>query len=240
MSHLHFTANEKYSKRVKQLGENPKRVFNFGAPGIDNIHKLKLLNKSEFEKSINFKLGKLNFLITFHPVTLENNSSKQQFVELLSALSKFKEAKIIFTLPNADTDGRIIIKLINDFVNLSSKKSISFTSLGQLRYLSALKHVTLVVGNSSSGLVEAPSFKIPTINIGSRQDGRLKASSVIDCNPKSGDISKSIKIALQEKFQNSLKQTINPYGLGGASTKIKETLKNYDLNNILIKKFYDL
>ncbi len=240
MSHLHFTANEQYLKRVIQLGENPKRIFNFGAPGLDNISNLNLLNKSEFEKSINFKLGELNFLVTFHPVTLENNSAKKQFSELLSALSEFDDAKILFTLPNSDTNGRIIIKLIEDYVKLNSKKSLAITSLGQLRYLSALNHFSAVIGNSSSGLVEAPSFKIPTVNIGSRQDGRLKASSVIDCNPNFNDILKSIKAALDNKFQKSLKNTVNPYGSGGASKKIKETLKSYDLNNILIKRFYDL
>jgi GDP/UDP-N,N'-diacetylbacillosamine 2-epimerase (hydrolysing) len=239
MSQLHFTAAEQYSNRVIQLGENPKCVFNFGAPGLDNISNLKLLNKSEFEKSINFKLGELNFLVTFHPVTLENNSAEKQFNELLSALSEFDNAKILFTLPNSDTNGRIIIKLIEDYVKLNSKKSLAITSLGQLRYLSALKHFSVVIGNSSSGLLEAPSLKIPTVNIGSRQDGRLKASSVIDCNPNFFDISKSIKVVLDEKFQKSLKNTINPYGSGGASKKIKETLKSYDLKNILIKKFYD-
>ena len=239
MSQLHFTAAEQYSNRVIQLGENPKCVFNFGAPGLDNISNLKLLNKSEFEKSINFKLGELNFLVTFHPVTLENNSAEKQFNELLSALSEFDNAKILFTLPNSDTNGRIIIKLIEDYVKLNSKKSLVITSLGQLRYLSALKHFSVVIGNSSSGLLEAPSLKIPTVNIGSRQDGRLKASSVIDCNPNFLDISKSIKVVLDDKFQKSLKNTINPYWSGGASKKIKETLKSYDLKNILIKKFYD-
>jgi len=159
---------------------------------------------------------------------------------LLSAISKFKDAKIIFTLPNADTEGRIIINLIENYVKSNLNNSIAVTSLGQVRYLSALKHFSLVIGNSSSGLVEAPSFNIPTINIGSRQDGRLKATSVIDCNPNVKDISKSMEIALDEKFQKLLKNTINPYGIEGASYKIKEKLKNFDLNNILIKRFYDL
>ena len=164
MSHLHFTANEAYSKRVIQLGENPSHVYTTGTPIIDNIGKLKLLNRAEFEESINFKLNEKNFLITFHPVTLESNTSGNQFNELLKALSKFENTNLIFTFPNSDTDGRIIIEMINDFVKNNSKNSISFQSLGQIRYLSALKHVDLVIGNSSSGLSEVPSFNKPTIN----------------------------------------------------------------------------
>ena len=183
MSHLHFVSTEKYKKRVIQLGEEPKRVFNFGSPALDNINRLKLLNKKKFEESINFQLSENSFLVTYHPVTLDNYSSKKFFNEILSALNHFKNHKIIFTMPNSDTGGRIIIDMINDYVS-ENNNCISFTSLGQIRYLSALKHIKIVIGNSSSGLIEVPSFKIPTINIGERQKGRVKGNSIIDCVPK--------------------------------------------------------
>src|SRR3989338_4133875 len=178
MSHLHFVATEEYRQRGIQLGEDPKRVFNFGAPGLDNINNLHLLTKEEFEESIGFKLGMKNLLVTFHPVTLEQSTAKEQFQQLLFALDSLSDTHIIFTKANADTDGRIINYMIDSYVSANSNKSIAFTSLGQLRYLSALQNVDAVVGNSSSGLIEAPSFKIGTINIGDRQKGRIKAASV--------------------------------------------------------------
>lgn len=240
MSHLHFVATNEYRKRVIQLGESPDRVFNFGSPGIDNIYNLNLLSKKEFEKSINFKLSKLNFLVTYHPVTLEKNSSELQFKELLSALSNFKNAKIIFTMPNSDTYGRVIIELIKKYVSKNLKSSIAFNSLGQLKYLSALKHVSMVIGNSSSGLTEVPSFKIPTINIGDRQNGRIKSKSVIDCSPNKKNIIESINLGLSKEFKSDLLNSINLYGTSGASKKIKDKLKSYPLKNILKKKFYNL
>jgi GDP/UDP-N,N'-diacetylbacillosamine 2-epimerase (hydrolysing) len=184
MSHLHFTATEEYKNRVIQLGEHPSRVFNVGGMGIENIKRLKLLSKDEFEKSIEFKLNIKNILVTFHPVTLENSTAKEQFQELLDAIDELEDTNIIFTKANSDTDGRVINQMIDEYVTKNSHKSIVFTSLGQLRYLSALQYVDAVVGNSSSGLAEAPSFKIGTINIGDRQKGRIKASSVIDCEAK--------------------------------------------------------
>ena len=188
MAHLHFVAINEYKNRVIQLGENPNRVFLVGGLGIDNILKLKLLNKKELESSINFKFGKKNLLVTFHPVTFEKNSSLNQFNELLMALKKLHDTNIIFTMPNSDTDGRIIFKLIEDFVK-NNPNSKSYTSLGQLNYLSCLKYIDGVIGNSSSGLLEVPSFKIGTINIGDRQRGRIKADSVIDCKPNEKSIS---------------------------------------------------
>ncbi len=240
MSHLHFVATKEYAKRVIQLGENPDNVFNLGSPGIDNIFNLDLLNKEDFEKSIDFKLGEKNFLITFHPVTLENNTSERQFQKLLDALSSFEDAKLIFTMPNSDTDGRIIIKMINDYVSKNKEKAVAFQSLGQLRYLSALQHIDAVIGNSSSGLAEAPSFKVATINIGDRQKGRLKANSVLDCLPEKKEIIDMINYSYSETFQNILKKVVNPYGEAGASEKIKDVLKKSNLENILLKHFYDL
>jgi GDP/UDP-N,N'-diacetylbacillosamine 2-epimerase (hydrolysing) len=163
MSHIHFTATEEYRKRVIQLGENPDRVYNVGAMGIENIRRIKLLSKEEFEKSINFKLNEKNILVTFHPVTLENNTAENQFSELLEAIDKLKNTNIIFTKANSDTDGRIINKMIDEYVLKNRHKAIAFTSLGQLRYLSAMQYVDAVVGNSSSGIVEDPSFKIGTV-----------------------------------------------------------------------------
>jgi GDP/UDP-N,N'-diacetylbacillosamine 2-epimerase (hydrolysing) len=182
MSHLHFTGTEEYKNRVIQLGEHPNKVFNVGGMGIENIKRLKLLTRDEFEKSIDFKLNKKNILVTFHPVTLENSTAKEQFQELLDAIDELEETNIIFTKANSDTDGRVINQMIDEYVTKNFHKSVQFTSLGQLRYLSALQFVDAAVGNSSSGLLEAPSFKIATINIGDRQKGRLKAESVIDCH----------------------------------------------------------
>ena len=240
MSHLHFTATNEYKNRVIQLGEHPSRVFNVGGMGIENIKRLELLNKKEFEKSIEFKLNSKNILVTFHPVTLENSTAKEQFKELLDAIDELEDTNIIFTKANSDTDGRVINQMIDEYVTKNSNKSIVFTSLGQLRYLSALQYVDAMVGNSSSGLAEAPSFKIGTINIGDRQKGRIKASSVIECEPNKDSILKSFEKLYSKEFQETLKTTINPYGDGCASKKIVEILKSVDLKNILKKSFYDL
>jgi GDP/UDP-N,N'-diacetylbacillosamine 2-epimerase (hydrolysing) len=240
MAHLHFTATEEYRRRVIQLGEYPDRVFNVGAMGIENIKKLKLLNKEEFEKSINFKLNKKNILVTFHPVTLEKNSAGKQFKELLDAIDELENTNIIFTKANSDTEGRIINKMIDEYV-FKNKNAIAFASLGQLRYLSAMKYVDAVVGNSSSGIIEAPSFKIGTINIGDRQKGRIKAKSVIECKPKKELILKAFKKLYSKEFQDKLKNIKNPYEQNRLpSKKIVEVLKNVNLKNILKKSFYDL
>ena len=240
MAHLHFTSTVEYRNRVIQLGEQPKNVFHVGALGIENINRLKLLNKEEFEASIDFKLSSLNFLVTFHPVTLDNASAEQQFTELVEALSSFKVAKIIFTKPNADNDGRVIIKLIDEFVSNNPTNAKSFISLGQLRYLSAIKHCQVVIGNSSSGLIEVPSFKKPTINIGDRQQGRIEAESVISCKPEKKSIIEAITLALSEEFQNQLPNIKNPYGEGNSSVKILDTILSKSVGNILKKNFYNI
>jgi GDP/UDP-N,N'-diacetylbacillosamine 2-epimerase (hydrolysing) len=240
MSHLHFTATDEYKKRVIQLGENPNRVFNVGGLGIDNIKKLKLLPKDEFEKSINFELNKKNILITFHPVTLENSTASEQFQTLLDVVDELEETAIIFTKANSDTDGRIINFMIDEYVKKHSDKSCCFTSLGQLRYLSALRYMDTVVGNSSSGLTEAPSFKIGTINIGDRQKGRIMAKSVINCDNDFESIQKAFFTLYSKKFRKKLIDVQNPYGNGGASKRIKEKIKSIDLKNILKKIFYNL
>lgn len=240
MSHLHFTATELYRKRVVQMGEDAQRVFNVGTPGLDNVYRTELLDRKEFEEAIGFRLGKKNLLITFHPVTLENNTSQKHFEEILHAVSKMEETHFIFTKPNSDTNGRILIQLIDDFVAQNPKRSCSFVSLGHLRYLSAMKHVDVVLGNSSSGLTEAPSFKVATVDIGDRQKGRIKAESVISCEPKEESITEALQLALSTDFQKKLKEVKNPYGEGGASEKIVEILKDYDFSEILKKKFVDL
>ncbi len=240
MSHLHFTASDEYKNRVVQLGENPSRVFNVGGMGIENIKRLKLLSKDEFEKSIDFKLNKKNILVTFHPVTLENSTAKEQFQELLDAIDELKDTNIIFTKANSDTNGRIINQMCDEYVSNNSSKSVEFSSLGQLRYLSALQYVDAMVGNSSSGLIEAPSFKIATVNIGDRQKGRLKASSVIDCESLRLSISQAFEKVYSEEFKVLLKDVKNPYGDGCASEKIIQEIKKVELHNILKKSFYDL
>jgi len=240
MSHLHFTATEEYRRRVIQVGENPARVFNVGGLGIDNIKKLKLLSRNEFEDSINFKLGSKNLMITFHPVTLEHAMAREQFQNLLDALDELDDTRFIFTKPNADTEGRIIIQMIDDYISKNSHKAVAFVSLGQLRYLSAMQFVDGIVGNSSSGLAEAPTFKIGTINIGDRQRGRIKADSVIDCEPSKESIIAAIKKFYSMEFQDKLKNVKNPYGEGGAVEKIKKILKETDLSDILKKQFYDI
>jgi UDP-hydrolysing UDP-N-acetyl-D-glucosamine 2-epimerase len=242
MAHIHFAATEEYRKRIVQMGELPERVFCYGAPGLDNITKLKLLDRREFEQSIGFKLGKKNILITYHPVTLEQNTASSQCQELLSALDSIKhDTKIIFTKSNADTDSRIINRMIDDFVNKNSTMSIILDSLGQLRYLSALKHVDMVVGNSSSGLIEVPSFNIPTINIGDRQKGRLHGETVINCEPRREHIIAAIKKGFSIEFRTTIKNATNPYHQGDASLRIKDTLKTIELGECLIKKqFYNI
>ncbi|RXJ68983.1 UDP-N-acetylglucosamine 2-epimerase (hydrolyzing) [Halarcobacter ebronensis] len=240
MSHLHFTATNEYRNRVIQLGETPDRVFNVGGLGIENIKRLKLLSKDEFEKSIDFKLNKKNILVTFHPVTLENSTAKEQFQELLDAIDSLENTNIIFTKANSDTDGRVINQMIDEYVVKNSYKAIAFTSLGQQRYLSALQFMDCVVGNSSSGLAEAPSFKIGTINIGDRQKGRIKADSVIDCLPQKNEILKACQILYSINFQSLLQKVQNPYGTDLASKKIIDIIKTTDLSNVIKKTFYDL
>lgn len=241
MSYLHFTSTEEYRKRVIQLGENPKRVFNVGAIGVENIINMNLLAKEELEKQINFKFGKYTALITFHPVTLENSTSKQQFENLLNSIDKVRDLKVIFTKANSDTDGRIINKMIDEYVSKNENKSTAFVSMGQLRYLSAMKYSDIVLGNSSSGIIEAPSFNIPTVNIGDRQKGRLQADSIINCQPTQEEIFKSINKALSNSFKEKIKDIINPYGSGNTSESIIEEIKNILNKEIdLKKKFYDI
>ena len=239
MSHLHFVAADEYRQRVIQLGEQPERVFMVGGLGIDSIKRLKLLERAELEASLDFKLGKKNLLITFHPVTLETATGSDQISELLASLDDLRDTQLIFTLPNADTDGRVMVKLVEQFV-AQHANAHAYTSLGQLRYLSCIAHVDGVVGNSSSGLLEVPSFRKGTINIGDRQRGRLQAASVINCEPTRQSISIALGKLFSADFQVSLSRVVNPYGAGGASEKVVKILKQYKFDGIVKKVFYDL
>jgi GDP/UDP-N,N'-diacetylbacillosamine 2-epimerase (hydrolysing) len=240
MSQLHFVSTELYRKRVIQLGENPDHVFNVGHWSVDNVKQLPLLSKEAFEDSIEFKLGERNLLVTFHPVTLEHSTSEQQFKELLDALDSFQDTRLIFTKPNADTDSRIIIHMLDEYVDRNPEKAIAFTSLGQLRYLSAMQYVDAVVGNSSSGIVEVPLFGIPTINIGDRQTGRIMGESIINTVPEKEAIIAAIKLAYDPVFREKAKTAPHPYGEGGTAKKIVQVLKSVSLDNILKKPFFDL
>jgi GDP/UDP-N,N'-diacetylbacillosamine 2-epimerase (hydrolysing) len=239
MSHLHFVAAEDYWRRVIQLGEAPERVFLVGGLGIDNILRLKLLDRAALEASLDFKLGAKNLLVTFHPVTLEKSTAGAQMTELLAALDELQDTHLIFTMPNADTDGRVLIDMVEQFV-ATRPHTRAYTSLGQLRYLSCIRQVDGVVGNSSSGLAEVPSFRKGTVNIGDRQRGRLKAGSVIDCAPDRQSISEALRTLYSPEFQATLPEVRNPYGEGGASEKVVRVLQEYPLDQLLKKTFNDL
>jgi UDP-N-acetylglucosamine 2-epimerase (non-hydrolysing)/GDP/UDP-N,N'-diacetylbacillosamine 2-epimerase (hydrolysing) len=236
MAHLHFVTNETSARRVRQLGENPEYIFNVGSPGLDYIKRMKLLGRSELEESLDFKFRGKNLLVTFHPVTLETQPAETQFQELLTALDSMGEnIGLIFTKPNSDTDGRAIIRLMDSYVATHSNAK-AYTSLGQVRYLSAMSQVDAVVGNSSSGLYEAPSFGKPTVNIGDRQKGRLQATSVINCKQEAS----SIKKAIVQAFALDCSGTTNPYGDGNSSIRIRERLKQVIEPSALLKKhFFD-
>jgi len=239
MSHLHFVATKEYRKRVIQLGELPDRVFVVGGLGIDNIRRLSLLDRAGLEAALGFKLRPKNLLVTFHPATLESTGAVEQFSELLAALDTLEDTGLIFTMPNADTDGRALAKMIGEFV-ASRPNARAYTSLGQLNYLSCVRHVDGVLGNSSSGLTEVPSFGRGTVNIGDRQRGRIKAESVIDCVPEKGAIVTALGRLYSPDFQAKLKTSRNPYGEGGASEKVVEILRNHPLESIVKKTFHDL
>jgi len=241
MSYLHFTSAQPYKDRVVRLGEHPERVFNVGAIGLENVKNLKFLSKEQLEKAIGFTFGEKTALVTFHPVTLEADTSAEQFDQLLRALDRIQDMKVIFTKANADTYGRVINLMIDDYVKANRSKAAAFDSMGQIRYLSAMKHADVVVGNSSSGIIEAPSFHVPTVNIGDRQKGRIQAESVINCEPEADDIVRAIRKGFSEQFSKKIKNIVNPYGEGNASQKILHVMKDFLQGNRidLKKKFYE-
>lgn len=236
MSHLHFTSTEEYRHRVIQMGEQPDTVFNVGAIGVDNIKHLTLWNRTETEKSLGgFSVNKQTILVTYHPVTLEDNTAEKQIDELLSALDAVKELRIIFTMPNSDTDNRIIAEKIQNWCNKNSDRAIWFTSLGQKRYFSVLQYIGGVVGNSSSGIIEVPSFGIPTINIGDRQKGRVAAKSVINCLPRKNELIEKLLLLLHYR---QVKRNENPYYQSDTARKVYLIVKNHAVS--LQKRFYNL
>ncbi|WP_423818741.1 UDP-N-acetylglucosamine 2-epimerase [Salinimicrobium sp. TIG7-5_MAKvit] len=239
MSYWHFTATEIYRKRIVQLGEHPKRVFNVGAIGLDSIKNLKLLGKHEFEKKIKFKLGRKNILVTYHPVTLENDSAQDHFKEILGALSNLEDTHIIFTYANADKNGRIINRMIENFVEENSQQSIAFPSLGQHLYFSAIEFMDVVLGNSSSGIIEVPYFNIPSINIGERQKGRVAPKSVIHTQPETGNILEAIKKAYSKEFLADIQNQEQVYGDGKTVKRIMQVINSMKSKDTK-KLFYDI
>ena len=239
MALFHYVTAEPHRNRVIQLGEDPDRVKNFGAPQLDHLNRLDLLDRDEFERSIGFELGDPTFLITYHPVTLEESSPEKAVGELLEALDHFPSARFIFTKANADTEGRVINQRIEEYADSAGDQAEVYTSLGQRRYLSALHHVDLVLGNSSSGLIEAPAIPVPTVNVGDRQKGRLRAKSVLDCLEASEAIKKAIETAFLEEFKRQIRHVSSPYGDGKAAPRIRKHLKSVNIDS-LTKKFYDL
>lgn len=242
MSYLHFTSNEIYRNRVIQLGEDPSRVFNVGAIVEDSIRTIKFIQKSQLEKDLGIKFDKKMALLTFHPATLESNSSEKQFKNILEALNDFNDLKVIFTKANSDTNGRIINNMIDKYVSNNPQKCVAFTSLGQLRYLSTMLYCDVVIGNSSSGIIEAPILKKSTVNIGDRQKGRIQAESIINCNPVKDEMIKAIKKALSKEFVESLKKTGIIEEKNSVSENIIAIIKEYLTNNKTNtkKKFYDI
>lgn len=242
MSYLHFTSTEQYRSRVIQLGENPERVFYVGALGVENIKKNNLMTKEELEKSIHFEIDENTVVVTYHPVTLENNTVEEQFLNLLKVLDRNPKIRMIFTKANADTNGRIVNELIDKYAAQNSERACAFMSLGQKRYLSALKYCRIVIGNSSSGIIEAPSFGKPIINIGDRQKGRICADSVINCGYTQQEIQQAMETALTEEFENKARNCRNPYEKENTAANIISVIKDYLLNDkIKLKKgFYDI
>lgn len=232
MSQLHFVTNKLSAKRVRQLGENPDYIFNVGNPGLDNIRRLKLLDRRQLEEELSFHFKSKNLMVTFHPVTLDETPSFKQMQELLDALARLDgDTGIIFTGANADVEGRQLNQMIKNFVEIHSN-AVYYQSLGQLLYLSTISQVDMVIGNSSSGLYEVPSFKKPTVNIGDRQKGRVQAESVINCPPEARKIEETIKCA----YNLDCSQVENPYGDGYSSKRIVEVLKSIDDYMKLLKK----
>jgi GDP/UDP-N,N'-diacetylbacillosamine 2-epimerase (hydrolysing) len=239
MSQLHFVAAQAYRNRVIQLGEEPSRVFCVGGLGVEGIRRTTLLNRAALEDSLGIRFLERNLLVTFHPVTLETQTAESQMDELLAALANLLDTAIVFTMPNSDTDGRVLLEKIKMFC-ASHKNAYWFSSLGHPRYLSCLPQVDAVVGNSSSGLTEAPTFKVATVNIGDRQLGRLRAQSVIDCSPTRESIADALATVYSPGFRTKLLAVVNPYGDGGAASAIVQTLERCVGNMTLKKPFHDL
>lgn len=241
MSHLHFTSTEEHRNRVIQLGEQPNRVFWSGSLGVNNIRNEEIMPLDELEDSIKFQLGNKFLLVTFHPTTMENGSAEDQCEALLNALSEINaDYQLLFTLPNSDTNGRIITAKVKEYVAKHPKTAFAITSLGKKRYYSALKYATAVIGNSSSGLIEAPIFNIPTLNIGNRQEGRTRCESIIDVPATYETIKEGIRKAISDEYKEIAAKVNSPYEKAGSVELVFNTIKSYPLDGITKKKFYDL
>ena len=239
LSHLHFTSTEEYRQHIIQMGEQPDQVFHVGALGVNNIKNEPVMPLQELEQSLNFPLGEKFLLVTFHPVTMETGTAAKQCDDLIHSLAEINnEYQLLFTLPNSDTDGRIIISKVNDYVNRHSDKAFAISSLGKKRYYSALKYATAVVGNSSSGLVEAPSFHIPTLNIGNRQKGRTRGISVVDVPATYYGIRDGLRKVLSKEFRETAYNSTNPYEKENTVENIYKVISIWPLANILQKHFY--
>ena len=239
MSSLHFTSCEEYRHRVIQMGEQPSRVFDVGSLGVENIKAVPLMTKDELEVSLDFKIDKQTILVTYHPVTLGGDPAKD-IREFLDALDQFKDLKVIFTMPNSDTGRDAIALAVENYVEKHSNSAKAYTSLGLKRYLSTLQFVKAAVGNSSSGIIEVPSFGIPTLNIGDRQKGRLASKSVVNCGTSKDEVIAGLKLCLSEEMQKAAKTYENPYAKPDTANLIYQELKNVELAGLNLKTFYDL
>jgi len=240
MSMLHFVCAEEYRRRVIQLGEQPDRVFDFGALNVDAMKKIPVIPRAQLEKEIKFSLSPRSLLVTFHPVTLEDDTAKDQLPQLLEAISSFDNLKVIFTKTNADTEGRVINELIDEYVEANPQNTVAFTSMGQMHYINVLRYADAVAGNSSSGVIETPTFKVPTVNMGEREKGRIIADNVIDCEFDTESIRSALQTALSGQFKDSLKDMKSPYDKGETSKNIARVLKEYPLPRTTKKEFYDI
>lgn len=240
ISSLHFTSTDEYRLRVIQMGENPLNVHNVGAIGLDNIVTLPLLTREQLEEDLAIQFNRYNYQVTFHPETLSDISSEEQFEVLLSVIEEQNDSYFVFTKANADTDGRIINQMIDKFVAKNPHKASSYNSLGSLRFLSVVKICDAIVGNSSSGVIEAPSLLTATINIGDRQKGRTQAKSILNCSINKTEILNCFEKVRNTDFQESILATVNPYGNGGTSEKIINILEAIDFNKLRTKEFYNI
>lgn len=240
MSSLHFTSTEEYRKRVIQLGEQPGQVFYVGSLGVENLKLIPLMSKQDLEDSLNFTFDRKTIMVTYHPVTLGNRSSKDEIDDFLLALDAFPTFKVLFTMPNSDQGGEAIRQAIEDYCNRNSERCRCYSSLGLKRYLSALRYVMAVVGNSSSGLLEVPSAHIPILNIGERQKGRIHGVSVYDCFSDTASIIAGLKTVLSEKFREIACHAVNPYEKADTAQNIFNVIATYPLDKLQQKSFYNL
>lgn len=240
MSHLHFASTQEYRNRIVQMGENPDHVYVVGAPGLDHIRELELMDRNVLSASLDFQLSSPFFLMTYHPVTLAGRNEMVVLENVLLALDSFPDHQTIMTYPNADTFGHLLIERLEEYASENKGRVLLTTSLGQLKYLSAAKLADVVIGNSSSGIIEAPSLGTPTVNIGTRQKGRLAASSVIHCRETFTSIKDSIERALSSEHQNLTRQIANPYGDGKTAPRIVKCIKNIPLEDLILKPFFDV